>query len=121
MKNTITHKGNYEFEMSLTFGEVFVSHPELEMRGLYLVVDDKGKVFVFKHHSVREYEDADHDDWRFCLGKMSPSEMMVERKGKSYKKFKRAVRYATRLARLNVPDEPGSSTRLFEMKGGERK
>ena len=121
MKNTIIHKGNYEFEMSLTFGEVFVSHPELEMRGLYLVVDNKGKLFVFKHHSILEYEEADYDDWRFCIGKMSPFEMMVERKGKAYKKFKRAIRYATKLACLNMPDEPGSSTRLFEIEGGERK
>ena len=119
MKNTITYKGNYTFEMGLSFGEVFVTHPELEMRGLYLVVDDKGKVFVFKHHSVREYNDADHDDWRFCLGKMSPSEIIVERKGKAYKKFKRAIRLATKLARLNFPAEPGSSTRLFEIEGGD--
>lgn len=121
MRNTITHKGNYTIEMSLTFGEVFVSHPELESIGIYLVVDNEGKIFAFKHHSVREYEDADHDDWRFCLGKISPSDMMVEKNGKSYKKFKRAIRYATKLARLNMPVETGSSTRIFEMKGGDIK
>ena len=94
--------GDYTIEESINFGTAILNHPDFVDLGVFVVVYEDGSIEAFRYYSRQELIDASFDEYAFAVMINGyPWMAMKERRGKSYKKFKRAVRIAAKVAKNN--------------------
>ena len=90
----------YVIDECLNRGSVLLTHPRLEAMDVFVIVYQDGSIDTFKYYSQGELEEAEYDETKFAIMINGyPWMAMKERRGKSYKKFKKAVRTATKIAK----------------------
>ena len=90
----------YTIEECLNRGSVLLTHPGLEAMDVFVIVYQDGSIDTFKYYSQGELVEAEYDETKFAIILNGyPWMAMQERGGKSYKKFKKAVRTATKRAK----------------------